>query len=71
MPPALRHFLERFGDLVSRWLLSAIYLVLVAPIGLCFRFFGDPLGIRAWRGTSFVPWKKGNTTLREARRQVS
>jgi hypothetical protein len=71
MLPALRHFLERFGDLVSRWLLSAIYLVLVAPIGLCFRYFGDPLGTRGWRGTSFVPWTRRNATLRDARKQVS
>lgn len=71
MVNALRHFLERFGDLVSRWILSAIYLVLVAPIGLCFRLFGDPLGARRWSGTSFVKWDRKNSSLRDARRQVS
>ena len=56
---------------VARWILSAIYLVLVAPIGLCFSLFGDPLAIRRWTGSSFVSWKRQNATLKDARRQVS
>jgi hypothetical protein len=62
-------FSERFGHLMSRILLTALYVVLVAPAGLLLAAFGDPLRIKRWRGSSWVPWTQDNDSLARARRQ--
>ena len=38
-------FVERFGHVMSRILLTVLYLVLVAPAGIFMSLFGDPLKI--------------------------
>ena len=67
----LREFLERFGDLMSRLILGVIYLVLVAPVGLVFTFLRDPLRMKSWTGSTFTKWDRKNSTVGQARRQVS
>jgi hypothetical protein len=62
-------FFERFGHLMSRILLTFLYVVLVAPAGLLMAAFGDPLRIRRYRGTSWVEWQHTNESLEQARRQ--
>ena len=66
---ALTRFTERFGHLMSRILLTLLYVVLVAPAGLVLSLFGDRLDIRRYRGSSWVPCGFDNETLDRARRQ--
>ena len=66
--PALRFFLERFGHMMSRIVLSILYIVLIAPIGIFYRLLADPFQEK-YRGTSFTPWDSKNKNLDEARRQ--
>ncbi|MSR47125.1 MAG: hypothetical protein EXS13_08680 [Planctomycetes bacterium] len=74
-PPPLRfmqrlhRFTERFGHLMSRVILTVLYIVLVGPAGLVLSLFGDPLRIRRWRGSAWHPWTRTNDTLDLARRQ--
>jgi hypothetical protein len=62
-------FSERFGHLMSRVLLTALYALLVAPAGLLLALCGDPLRIKRWRGSSWDPWTQDNDSLARARRQ--
>ena len=74
-PPSLSplqlffRFSERFGHMMSRILLTVLYVTLVAPAGLVIARFGDPLAIKKWRGSSWNPWTQKNDTLARARRQ--
>lgn len=65
----LIQFTERFGHMMSRVLLTLLYLVLVAPAGLFLSLFGDRLRIRRYRGTSWSDWMRVNETPQQARRQ--
>ena len=68
----LQHFFrfsERFGHMMSRILLTLLYVTLVAPAGFVISRFGDPLAIKRWRGTSWNAWTQKNDTLARARRQ--
>jgi len=69
LPPSFVRFSERFGHLMSRILLTVLYVVLVAPAGLLLAAFGDPLRIKRWRGSSWVAWTQDNDSLARARRQ--
>ncbi len=62
-------FTERFGHLMSRIVLTVLYVVLVAPAGLVVALLGDPLRIKRWRGSSWAPWTQDNDSLARARRQ--
>lgn len=66
--PRARFFLEDFGHMMSRIVLTALYAVLVAPVALFYRWLADPFQSR-WRGSSFRPWRSRNDTLDRARRQ--
>ena len=65
----LFQFFERFGHLMSRILLTILYVILVAPAGIILALFGDPLRIRKYRGTSWMNWTHENNTTEQARRQ--
>jgi hypothetical protein len=65
----LGRFTERFGHMMSRIVLTVLYVALVAPAGLVIAAAGDPLRIRRWRGTSWNDWRERNDTLELARRQ--
>ncbi|MBK6942180.1 MAG: hypothetical protein IPH13_18530 [Planctomycetes bacterium] len=68
--PGLKFFLERFGHMMSRFVLTILYAVLIAPVGLVFRLFSDPLMTKEpLRGSSFTPWQSANDDVVHARRQ--
>ena len=68
MKEALLRFIERFGHMMSRILLTILYAVLVAPAGIFLALLGDALRIRRWGGTSWQTWTHTDTPER-ARRQ--
>lgn len=74
-PPALtamqrlHRFTERFGHMMSRVILTALYATLVGPAGILLSLFADPLRIKRWRGSSWNAWTRTNDTLERARRQ--
>ncbi len=65
----LFRFTERFGHLMSRIILTALYILLVGPAAIFVATFGDRLGIRKYRGTSYSTWTRLNENLEQARRQ--
>jgi hypothetical protein len=62
-------FTERFGHLMSRVVLTLLYVLLVAPAGIAVALLCDPLRIRRWRGSSWTDWRQKNDSLDRARRQ--
>jgi hypothetical protein len=62
-------FTERFGHMMSRILLTALYILLVTPAAIFISALGDPLKIRRYKGTSWNPWDRQNETPDQARRQ--
>jgi hypothetical protein len=64
-----QRFTERFGHLMSRIVLTVLYVALVAPAGLVLALLADPLRIKRWRGSSWSPWTQDNDSLARARRQ--
>jgi hypothetical protein len=63
-------FLERFGHMMSRVILSILYIILVAPPGIVYALFLDPLRMKRRPASNWVPWKTSNTTVEAARRQA-
>jgi hypothetical protein len=72
-PPTLLEqlfrFSERFGHMVSRVVLTLLYVVLVGPAALLLTTIGDPLRIRRWRGTSWDAWREDVDSPARARSQ--
>jgi len=66
----LQRFFERFGHMMSRVILSALYFVLIAPPGIVYALMLDPLRTKKRPATNWVPWKTANHTLEAARRQA-
>lgn len=62
-------FLERFGNVVGRLLLTLVYIVAVAPVAIFYRVFADSLMIKKAPESTFRPWQSINETLEDARRQ--
>ena len=60
---------RRVADFQGRVLLMALYLVLVAPVGLVLRLVTDPLRRRRPQKTNWTPRDAAPITLDEARRQ--
>jgi hypothetical protein len=68
--PGLKFFLERFGHMMSRFILTVIYALLITPVGVIYRLVTDPLMIRyPSNRSSFVRWKSKNDSVDEARQQ--
>jgi hypothetical protein len=65
---ALRVFTERFGELMSRLLLTVLYFLVLGPFALVYQRFADPLHLRR-RPSNWTPWTQRNDDLRAARRQ--
>jgi hypothetical protein len=63
------HFLERFGNVVGRTLMTVIYFVAVAPVAVFYRLLTDVLLIRKPPQSTYRPWNAVNETLEDARRQ--
>lgn len=66
---ALLRFSERFGQMLSRVLLSVLYFALLGPFALVYRLVADPLHLARRRGGNWTPWTSRNDTLGRARRQ--
>ena len=62
-------FLERFGNVVGRLLLTLVYIVAVAPVAVFYRVFADALLIKQPPTSTYIPWESVNDTLEDARRQ--
>ena len=66
---ALLRFSERFGQMLSRVLLTLLYFVLLGPFALVYRLVADPLHLARRRSGNWTPWTSSNDTLARARRQ--
>lgn len=68
--PRAGYFLEHFGHMMSRVVLTVLYFLLIAPVGIFYRFIADPFLYRYPKnGTSLTPWRSQNTDIDQARRQ--
>lgn len=63
------HFSERFGNLLSRALLTLMYFVLLGPFAILYRLVADPLHLRRQRAGNWTAWTSANDTLAAARKQ--
>jgi hypothetical protein len=62
-------FLERFGNVVGRFLLTIVYFVAVAPVALVYRTVSDVLMTKSTPSSTYRDWDSINETLDDARRQ--
>jgi len=69
MQAALLRFSERFGQMLSRVLLTLLYFGLLGPFALLYRLAADPLHLRRRKAGNWSPWTGQNDTLARARRQ--
>jgi hypothetical protein len=63
------HFLERFGNVVGRTMMTIIYCIVVAPVALVYRLFTDVLLLKRPASSTWRDWSGINETLPDARRQ--
>lgn len=66
---ALIQFSERFGNMVSRTLLTILYFGVLGPFAILYRLVADPLHLRRQRQGNWVKWENDNETIAAARRQ--
>jgi hypothetical protein len=66
----LIRFTERFGNMMSRALLTALYYLVLGPFALLYRYFADPLHLRPRSASNWSRWSGKNDDLRAARRQA-
>lgn len=69
MKAALLRFSERFGQMLSRTLLTVLYFALLGPFALLYQLVADPLHLRRQRAGNWTGWTGNNDTLARARRQ--
>jgi membrane protein required for beta-lactamase induction len=69
MKAALLRFSERFGQMLSRTLLTLLYFLLLGPFALLYRLAADPLHLRRRKAGNWSAWTGANDTLAQARRQ--
>ena len=62
-------FSERFGNMLSRTLLTVLYFGLLGPFALLYKLGADPLHIRRRKRGNWTGWTTSNDTLAAARRQ--
>ncbi len=62
-------FLERFGTVVGRLVMTLIYIVAVAPVAIVYKLVADPLLTKSQPESTFREWSQVNETLEDARRQ--
>ena len=66
---ALIQFTERFGSMLSRVLLTALYFLVLGPFAVLYRIFADPLHLRRRPKGNWSTWEETNSSLKAARRQ--
>lgn len=57
------------GNFNSRVLLTLVYFLVVAPVGLCARLLSDALALRVQRKSSWMARLPRDTTIENAQRQ--
>jgi hypothetical protein len=57
------------GVVQTRFIMLAVYLVAVLPVGLVFRVRRDPLHLRQPAGSNWTPCREDEATLERARQQ--
>jgi len=62
-------FLERFGNVVGRTILTVIYFVAVGPVAIFYRAFADALVTKRTPQSTYRTWDAINETVEDARRQ--
>ena len=62
-------FSERFGQLLSRILLTVLYYVLLGPVALIYQRCADPLHLGRRPTGNWTAWEDHGTGLKSARRQ--
>ncbi|MFT7485109.1 MAG: hypothetical protein ACI9F9_000955 [Candidatus Paceibacteria bacterium] len=68
MQPFLQ-FSERFGNMLSRTLLTALYFLVLGPFAIVYRVVCDPLHLRPRKNGNWTAWDSDNSTLAAARKQ--
>ncbi|MDG2150230.1 MAG: hypothetical protein P8N09_11980, partial [Planctomycetota bacterium] len=53
-------FLERFGNVVGRFLLTVVYFVAVAPVALIYRTVSDVLMTKSTPSSTYRDWDSIN-----------
>lgn len=66
---ALQQFTERFGQLMSRTLLTVLYYGVLGPVALVYQRVADPLHLRRRPEGNWTAWRGTDDSLRAARRQ--
>ena len=66
---ALIVFTERFGNMLSRMLLTVLYFCVLGPFAIVYRMATDPLHLKARPNGNWTAWQATNETLSAARRQ--
>jgi len=66
---AILQFSERFGNMLSRTLLTLLYFFVLGPFALVYRLVADPLHLRRPRSGNWTEWTSRNDDLSAARRQ--
>jgi hypothetical protein len=69
MKEAFVKFSERFGNMMSRTLLTVLYFGVLGPFALLYQLFADPLHIRRRKNGNWTTWTSKNDTLPLARKQ--
>lgn len=62
-------FLERFGNVMGRTLMTLLYFLAVMPVAVVYRAFTDTLMTKRPPPSTYVPWSQVNETIEDARRQ--
>lgn len=66
---ALVRFTERFGQIISRVVLTLLYFFLVGPVGIFFSLVRGGLEAEEAPDSTWLPSPPSNESLSEARRQ--
>ncbi|MED5329750.1 MAG: hypothetical protein VX916_00480 [Planctomycetota bacterium] len=62
-------FLERFGNVMGRTLMTLLYFLAIMPVAVVYRVFTDTLMTKRPPSSTYVPWSQVNETIEDARRQ--
>ena len=62
-------FAQKVGNFQARVILSLFYFLLVTPIGILIRLFGDPLRLKQYAKSYWLPKEPKENNLDEAKRQ--
>ncbi|MFT5197948.1 MAG: hypothetical protein ACI87O_000593 [Planctomycetota bacterium] len=65
----LLEFSERFGNLMSRILLTVLYYAVLGPFALLYQRFADPLRLRRPDKSNWTVWDRPDASLKAARKQ--